>query len=231
MRKRAVKISQIASTGTDMVKMLVLQTLDGKLSFPIIISTSDAIGLIKQLENIKVERPLTHDLLIDVIDRMGLTITEVVIHKMSKGIFYTTIYCSKEDGIVYEFDARPSDSLLLAMYAKAPIYVNSDILKKVALPTKEFEKHLEDVDDMSNFDEDESIDDDVFEDVNTSLEIDADESYEIAEEIISGLLDKLRGMKKEPSMEEQLQQAIENEQYELASKLRDAIAKKKKESN
>jgi excinuclease UvrABC helicase subunit UvrB len=84
---------------------------------------------------------------------------------------------------------------------------------------------------MSNFDEDESIDDDVFEDVNTSLEIDADESYEIAEEIISGLLDKLRGMKKEPSMEEQLQQAIENEQYELASKLRDAIAKKKKESN
>ena len=54
---------------------------------------------------------------------------------------------------------------------------------------------------------------------------------EIAEEIISGLLDKLRGMKKEPSMEEQLQQAIENEQYELASKLRDAIAKKKKESN
>ena len=76
-----------------------------------------------------------------------------------------------------------------------------------------------------------SFGDDVFEDVNTSLEIDADESYEIAEEIISGLLDKLRGMKKEPSMEEQLQQAIENEQYELASKLRDAIAKKKKESN
>ena len=119
MSKVRIKIKDVINSGVSYAYMLLLQTFDEKTVFPIFISNKDADSFVEVLKNIHFKRPQTHALLMDFFERFDIKIKEVYIHKLQEGIFYSTIYCS-QDEVPYEFDARPSDSLILALKSSAP---------------------------------------------------------------------------------------------------------------
>ena len=142
MGKVGIKVNCILNWNNDYARMLVMQTLDNRLSFPIIIADNEAIvGLFKELEKMKIKRPLTHDLLFDTLQSFHIQIREIYIHTVIEGIFYTKIRCEKDNEWV-EIDARPSDAIILAIKANAPMFVEESILDKLGILTSEMEKHI-----------------------------------------------------------------------------------------
>jgi len=141
MGKVGIKVNCILNWNTDYARMLVMQTLDGKISFPIIIADNEAVSLLKELEKVEIKRPLTHDLFFDLIQSFRIKIREVYIHNLAEGIFYTKLFCEKDDEWI-EIDARPSDAIILAIKANAPIFVEELILEKLGILTAEMETHI-----------------------------------------------------------------------------------------
>ena len=141
MGKIAIKINCILNWNNDYARMLIMQTVDNKISFPIIIADNEAASLFKEIEQVEVKRPQTHDLFFNFMQTFGLFIDEVYIHKLVEGIFYTKIICSV-DGNMVELDSRPSDAIILALKSKAPIFVEENILEKLGIATAEMEKQI-----------------------------------------------------------------------------------------
>jgi len=141
MGKIAIKPNCILNWETDYARMLVMQTLDGETSFPIIIADNEAISLLKEMENIKIKRPLTHDLFFSTLQSFHIQIQEVYIHTLMEGIFYTKMTCVKDDQCI-ELDARPSDAIILAIKNNVPVFVEESILNKLGLLTSEMEKYI-----------------------------------------------------------------------------------------
>jgi len=179
MAKVGVKVHCILNWNSDYARMLVMQTLDNQISFPIIIAENEAISLLKELEKIKTQRPLTHDLLYASLQSFQIEVSEVYIHSLREGIFYTKIIYEKDDELA-EIDARPSDAVILAVKSDAPIFVEEDILEKIGKKVEIEEQETE-----------------------TGL---GEQSIE--------------------ELEQKLQEAIEIEDFETASKIRDVIKMK-----
>lgn len=85
-----------------------------------------------ELQGARIERPLTHDLLHTIIDRLGAKITEVVINNLESDVFYALVTVQHGDTEM-RIDSRPSDAIALAVRAGAPIYVEEDVLEAAAV--------------------------------------------------------------------------------------------------
>ncbi|MDR0606137.1 MAG: bifunctional nuclease family protein [Bacteroidales bacterium] len=141
MSKIAVKIDYVFNWNNDYTRILVLQTQDNQISFPIIIANFEAVCLLKELEKMDVKRPQTHDLFYSFMQVCDIHLEEVYIHEFKAGIFYTKLICSTQ-GKVIEMDSRPSDAVILALKAKVPIFVNENILKKFGMSRDEMEEKM-----------------------------------------------------------------------------------------
>jgi len=181
---------------------LVLSEEDGERTLPIIIGAFEAQSIAIALEKeIKPPRPLTHDLFKSFADRFNITIKQVIIHKLVDGVFYSSLICEC-DKIEEIIDARTSDAIALATRFNAPIFTFENILDKAGIILKiKDETKLE----KSKF-KLEDIVTDVIEETSTS----------------SFKNESLKDLNK------QLEQAVNNEDYELAAKLRDEISKREK---
>jgi len=93
---------------------------------PIWIGHAEAWGIAMELSGVKPKRPLTYDLLRDVIGTLSATVEKVEITELREQTFYARIHLSA-NGEKYEIDARPSDSIALALKVKAKIYVNEEL--------------------------------------------------------------------------------------------------------
>jgi bifunctional DNase/RNase len=102
--------------------------VDGERILPIWIGSGEAQAIRRILSEESFPRPLTHDLIYIVIEGFKAKITRVVIADLRENTFYATIFVERE-GEVLSIDARPSDSIALALRSKAPIYVNEDLLQ------------------------------------------------------------------------------------------------------
>jgi len=166
--------------------LLLLKEKDGRRRMPIVIGGPEAQAIAVVLENMKPQRPFTHDTFKTVMDSFHLRLKEVLIYNLVDGIFYAKLIVT--DGITeHEIDSRSSDAIALALRYKAPIYVYNFILDKASMPI-------------------ESIDDELVEE-------------EIVE--ISGSSDLSKLSMSE--LNQKLNQALETEDYESASKFRDEI--------
>ncbi len=181
---------------------LVLSEEDGERTLPIIIGAFEAQSIAIALEKeIKPPRPLTHDLFKSFADRFNITIKQVIIHKLVDGVFYSSLICEC-DKVEEIIDARTSDAIALATRFNAPIFTFENILDKAGIILKiKDETKLE----KSKF-KLEDIITDVIEETSTS----------------SFKNESLKDLNK------QLEQAVNNEDYELAAKLRDEISKREK---
>jgi hypothetical protein len=170
---------------------LLLKEIYGVRRLPIIIGSFEAQSIALEMESIKPPRPLTHDLLRNVIDNLGGNVVEVVIDELRDNTFYAKIKLEYST-MTNEIDSRPSDAIALGVRTGAPIFVAEEVMKAAAfVPTTE--------------DSEEQPHD-----------------YENEEEQEAGP----KGTPQETklaSLQNQLRESLEKEDYERAAKLRDEI--------
>ena len=181
---------------------LVLSEMEGSRTLPIIIGAFEAQSIAIALEKeIRPPRPLTHDLFKTFSDRFSVEIKEVIIHKLVDGVFFSSLICQK-DGVEEVIDARTSDAIAIAVRFQAPIFTYENILDKAGVFLK-IEDELG-LNDLSETEEISSEGEDLLEVDTTSL----DSKLSVSE------------------LNDQLDKAIADENYELAAKIRDEISKK-----
>ena len=178
---------------------LVLSEMEGTRTLPIIIGAFEAQSIAIALEKeIRPPRPLTHDLFKTFSERYHINVKQVIIHKLVDGIFFSSLICEK-DGVEEIIDTRTSDAIAIAVRFQAPIYTYENILDKAGIYLKiEEEIAIK-----------ENIDPEVVE-VNL-------EEKPSASGFSSLSLKELHN---------KLNEAVANEDYELAAKLRDEISKR-----
>ena len=123
-----MKVMGIAIDTASGSPIIVLNDKENRKALPIWIGSAEASAIIRKMENIKVIRPMTHDLLIDIITKTGYTVNRIEINDVEKDTYFSTIYLMDENGNEIEIDSRPSDAIALAIRAEAPIYVSAKVL-------------------------------------------------------------------------------------------------------
>jgi hypothetical protein len=111
-------------------QIIVLKEVDGERTFPIVIGNNEAYAIHRRLEGTAMQRPLTHDLLASVIERMGGVIERIEINKLEQHTFFALIHI-RLNGQVIQIDSRPSDAIALGIASTVPIYVAEEVLKEV----------------------------------------------------------------------------------------------------
>lgn len=129
MNKVQVEILGLsASPSTGGAYALLLKEVYGVRRLPIIIGQFEAQSIALEMEGIKPPRPLTHDLLKNVIDNLGGTITEIIIDELKENTFYSKIKL-EISSMTNEIDSRPSDAIALAVRTGSPLFVSENVMK------------------------------------------------------------------------------------------------------
>ena len=103
-----------------------------KKILPIYIGAAEAFSIQTALEKIPYPRPLTHDLLLSIMKELQSSVEKVLIDDLDDGIYFARVVV-KKNGDKFEFDARPSDSLALAIRTKAPVYVSEKVMESASV--------------------------------------------------------------------------------------------------
>ena len=107
--------------------IVVLQEREGERMIPIYIGHAEANAIAMELADVKFERPLTHDLMQQVIVGLGAELSQVVLTRVEKSTYYAELHLRRDDHVV-QIDARPSDSIAIALRLKAPIFASEELL-------------------------------------------------------------------------------------------------------
>ena len=108
--------------------IVVLHDIDNRKALPIWIGSAEASAIIRKIENISVSRPMTHDLVVEIMEKTGYNIDRIEINDVEKETYYAIIYLKNEEGKEIEIDARPSDAIAIAIRVEAPIFVTANVL-------------------------------------------------------------------------------------------------------
>src|SRR5262245_36147309 len=125
-----MKVSGLTIDPFTNMPILVLKDSDGKNAMPIWIGLIEASAIATELERIQLKRPMTHDLMHNILGRMGARIMSVEVHDLRENTFYAQIIVSCADGKTVESDSRPSDAIALALRAQAPIRVARKVIDR-----------------------------------------------------------------------------------------------------
>lgn len=148
---RVMGIALDTRTGSPIV---VLHDKDNRKALPIWIGSAEASAIIRKIENLNVARPMTHDLIINVIEETGYTIDRIEIADVEKETYFASICLVNKEGKEVEIDARPSDAIAVAIRVDAPIFVSSKVLASGSVSTdsakdeeelKEFKSFIQNV--------------------------------------------------------------------------------------
>ena len=115
-------------------QVIVLKEKQGKRLLPIIIGMQEATAIKMEISHFAPPRPLTHDLMNNLINNLGAKLEKVIIEKLEQNIFYAKLIITINQAKEIQVDARPSDSIALALRAKAAIYASEEVLNQVSLP-------------------------------------------------------------------------------------------------
>lgn len=134
------KVNGLALDISSNSPVVVLAPEDEDLILPIWIGHYEAWAIAMELQEVKSKRPLTHDLLIGMITTLGARVESIQVIDLRDQTFYAKIVLQR-DGAIIEVDARPSDSIALALKAKAPILVRYDLFQKRPASGEQSEKY------------------------------------------------------------------------------------------
>lgn len=127
-----VMVERLGLDGTTKSPVVILKEDDGDRALPIWIGPGEASAIHMQMSNISVGRPLTHDLLVSTIRELGGTLSKVVITRVQQNTYYAELHLTVEDRSV-TVDARPSDSIAVALRTGSPIFADEDLLDRVRM--------------------------------------------------------------------------------------------------
>ena len=177
---------------TDQGNAVLVKPVDGDKAVPIFIGPLEAQNILLGLGEVEIPRPLTHDLLLSLLTTLDVRLVRVDIHTFSEGTYYSNLILD-HGGRRLEVDARPSDSLALAVRADCPIYIDLDLVEESGVSLEQLRQAA-----------------DVAEEGDDEPEPEAEPTAKDAE-----LVD----------LRVRLDQAVAQENYEEAARLRDAIQK------
>lgn len=130
-----MKVFGLALDEESQVPVLILKDLQEKTVLPIWIGAMEAMAISLALNDVALPRPMTHDLLLNMIHKLDAHVVAVNVTELTEGTYYADIEVEVEGGIRH-IDSRPSDAIALALRAKAPILVSEPVLEQVASETK-----------------------------------------------------------------------------------------------
>lgn len=126
-----VRVAHLGLDKTSNTPVVILQEQNGDRVLPIWIGPAEASAIAMELAGMKFARPLTHDLLKQVIVGLGADLRKVIITQVKDNTYYAELQIYRGDAIV-NIDARPSDSIAVALRLKAPIFTSEDLLESTA---------------------------------------------------------------------------------------------------
>tara|TARA_B100000700_G_scaffold151601_1_gene168319 strand:+ start:1069 stop:1647 length:579 start_codon:yes stop_codon:yes gene_type:complete len=180
-----VKIHKIEYHPSSKGYILVLKKDKSDIKIPILIGSNEAQTLSLAYEDIRLPRPTTHDLMINIVNELDAKIKHVIIKKYENGTFFSNIIISQSNTEI-KIDSRPSDAIAIALKNLVPIYITNSILKVIGSKNLISKQHFPEQTNQTN---------------NIKYN-----NEEVIEELIKAL-----------------EQAVNDENYEIAAKLRDRI--------
>jgi bifunctional DNase/RNase len=124
-----MKISGLTIDPITNTPIVILKDLEEKKAIPIWIGLFEASAIATEMEKIAFSRPMTHDLLNDILKVLNAEVTKIEINDLRNNTFFANIHLLK-DGHSFIVDSRPSDALALALRANAPIFVEDKVIEK-----------------------------------------------------------------------------------------------------
>ena len=120
--------------------IVILKDTENKLNLPIWIGLLEATAMATEIEGIKMARPMTHDLLKNILGEVGCSVESIEITELKENTYYAKIHLMYEDS-EYSIDSRPSDAIALALRTNTPIFASDDVIRKQA--SEELDQWLE----------------------------------------------------------------------------------------
>jgi bifunctional DNase/RNase len=108
--------------------IVVLKDVDGDSVLPIWVGVYEANAIVLEIEKVTTPRPMTHDLLKNMLTGFGASVSKIVVTELKDDTFYAVIWAER-DGQVISIDSRPSDALALALRVDCPIFVDDEVLR------------------------------------------------------------------------------------------------------
>ena len=167
---------------TDQGNAVLVRPIGGETAVPIFIGQLEAQSILIGLGNVPMPRPLTHDLFLNLFSMVGLDLQRIEITALKEGTFYAQLIMSRENGEELIVDARPSDSIGIAVRAKCPVYIDEAVVDEAGISVSAVTSG--------------------------------------GEELAVNPYDK-----EKKHLEEELQRAVEVENYEEAARIRDKLRK------
>lgn len=124
-----VTVAQLGVDRSTNTPVVVLQEVDGERSLPIWIGPGEAQAIAMELQGLRAQRPMTHDLLRNVVTGLGAELRRVQIITLKDDTYFAELLLIR-DGVAVQVDARPSDSIALALRCSAPIYTSDELLDR-----------------------------------------------------------------------------------------------------
>jgi bifunctional DNase/RNase len=124
--------------------LVLLKTADGNRVLPIWIGHPEAAAILIRMQGTQLPRPMTHDLLMNVIDTFEGEVTRITVTELKESTFYARLTLLK-DGSEVDIDSRPSDALALAVRTDAPIFASTELLEENGI---EFEHEVDDTEEI-----------------------------------------------------------------------------------
>lgn len=127
-----VRVQSLALDRHNNTPVVILKELDGERVLPIWIGPGEATSIAMQLADMEFERPLTHDLLCSVLKGLGGALQKVIITKVENRTYYAELIV-RRNGEVFSLDARPSDSIAVALRVDARIFALDELLEEATI--------------------------------------------------------------------------------------------------
>jgi bifunctional DNase/RNase len=124
-----VKIRGLMMDPNNGTPIIILKDVNSEILLPIWVGAYEANAIALEIEKIAPQRPMTHDLLRNLIMEMGAEVSRIVITDLKDNTFFATIEMLKNTGERLIIDSRPSDAIALALRVDSPIYVNEEVIK------------------------------------------------------------------------------------------------------
>ncbi len=126
------RLSKVVMSESHDRQVIVLEEADGGRRFPIIIGFLEVFAIHRFVNDEKPPRPLTHELLGEILDVFGISLERVVVTELKNMTFYADLVLS-QDGREVHIDSRPSDAIAMAIQRGAPILVDEEVLRQASL--------------------------------------------------------------------------------------------------
>ncbi|MFG0293129.1 MAG: bifunctional nuclease family protein [Phycisphaerales bacterium JB050] len=124
-----MELSRILIADQHDLNVIELREIDGDRTFPILIGAMEAEAIRRRLQGVELKRPLTHELMMSIIDAFEGNLKEVRINDLNDHTFFALLIIHTDDGRIMEIDSRPSDAIALAVAADIPIFVEESVIE------------------------------------------------------------------------------------------------------